>query len=206
MGRTAAAPRRIVVGVAGSAASAAAVTWAAREAELRGAVLHAVHAWEPAARGRAPYAPGPRAGHGDHERNAAAALLRTVVQQGLGAVQVALARLPVRQGLGAAHDGLGRLPGAVGLAGPPLGRAGPLLEVAEGPAVQILLHSAAGAELLVLGGGQAAEQAAGRPSADLGPVARACLRAAPCPVVTVSPQHVRHLAPGLVRSLVGAVS
>src|SRR5581483_6949732 len=116
MGRTtaAAASRRIVVGVAGSAASAAAVTWAAREAELRGAVLHAVHAWEPAARGRAPYAPGPHGEHRDDERKAAA-LLQTVVEQELAAVQR-------------------------GLDGPPPDAAGPLLEVAEGLAVQVLLN------------------------------------------------------------------
>jgi nucleotide-binding universal stress UspA family protein len=176
MGRTAAAAasRRIVVGVAGSAASAAALTWAAREAELRGAVLHAVHAWQPAARGRAPYAPGPRAGH--DERDAAEALLHTVVQQGLGATRDVL------------------------------GTVGPLLEVAEGPAVQVLLHGAVGAELLVLGGSQAAEDVPGRASAGLGPVARACLRSAPCPVVAVSPRHVRRLAPGLVRRLAGAFS
>lgn len=176
MGRTAAAAaaRRIVVGVAGSAASSAAVTWAAREAELRGAVLHAVHAWQPAARGRAPYAPGARTGH--DEQDAAEALLHTVVQQGLGATPDAL------------------------------GTVGPLLEVAEGPAVQVLLHGAVGAELLVLGGSQAAEDGPGRASGDLGPVARACLRSAPCPVVAVSPQHVRRLAPGLVRRLAGAFS
>ena len=170
MGRTAAAAasRRIVVGVAGSSASAAAVTWAAREAELRGAVLHAVHAWEPAGRGRAPYAPGPYRGDRDDER-AAAVLLRTVVQEELGTAE-------------------------------------PLLEVAEGLPVQVLLHSAAGAELLVLGGSQPAGDAAGRPSAELGPVARACLRSAPCPVVTVSPQHVRQPAPRLFRSLVAALS
>lgn len=176
MGRTAAAAApRIVVGVAGSAASAAAVTWAAREAELRGAVLHAVHAWEPAARGRAPYAPGLREDR-DDERDAATALLRTVLQQGLGTVQ---------QGLDTAA---------------------PLLEVAEGLPVQVLLHCAAGAELLVLGGSQVAEEGPGRPSAGLGPVARACLRAAPCPVVAVSPQHVRHLVPDIFRRLVGALS
>ena len=182
MGRTAAAAasRRIVVGVAGSAASAAAVTWAAREAKLRGAVLHAVHAWEPADRGRAPYAPGPYRGGRDDER-AAAALLRTVVQAGLDTA-------------------------APGVASSPPGTAEPLLEVAEGLAVQVLLHSAAGAELLVLGGSQPAGDAASRPAADLGPVARACLRAAPCPVVTVSPQHIRRLGPRLFRSLAGALS
>jgi nucleotide-binding universal stress UspA family protein len=167
MGRTAAATApRIVVGVTGSAASVAALTWAVWEAELRGAVLHAVHAWEPAARGRAPYAPGLRE-HRDDERDVATALLRSVVQQSMGAVQ------------------------------PGLGGAGPLLEAAEGLPVQVLLHCTAGAELLVLGGSQAA---------DLGPVARACLRAAPCPVVAVSPEYVRGLAPGRSRRLVGALS
>ncbi len=37
---------RIVVGVDGSAASRAALHWAAREARLRGAHLEVVHAWE----------------------------------------------------------------------------------------------------------------------------------------------------------------
>ena len=181
MGRTAAAAasRRIVVGVAGSAASAAAVTWAAREAVLRGAVLHAVHAWQPAGRGRAPYAPGPYRRDRDDER--AAALLRTVVQEGLGTAVTGLAS---------------SLPGTPE----------PLLEVAEGLAVQVLLHSAAGAELLVLGGTQLADDAPGRPGAELGPVARACLRAAPCPVVTVSPQHIRQPGPGPFRRLAGVLS
>ncbi|HEX6454777.1 MAG TPA: universal stress protein [Trebonia sp.] len=40
------AVRRIVVGVDGSAGSAAALRWACREAGLRGAEVHAVHAWE----------------------------------------------------------------------------------------------------------------------------------------------------------------
>ena len=181
MGRipAAVASRRIVVGVAGSAASAAAVTWAAREAGLRGAVLHAVHAWEPAARGRAPYAPGPHGGQHDDER-AAAALLRTVVEQGLDPVQP-------------------------GLDGPPPGTVRPLLEVTEGLTVQVLLHCAAGAEMLVLGGSQLTADATGRAVTDLGPVARACLRAAPCPVVTVGPQHIRPVAPRTFRRLVGVL-
>ncbi len=98
----------------------------------------------------------------------------------------------LQQGLGTVEQGLDT--------------AAPLLEVAEGLPVQVLLHCAAGAELLVLGGSQVAEEGPGRPSADLGPVARACLRAAPCPVVAVSPQHVRHLAPDIFRRLVGALS
>ena len=49
------AEQRIVVGVKRSAASLAALRWAAAEARLRHATLHVVHAWEPAIR-RASYA------------------------------------------------------------------------------------------------------------------------------------------------------
>ena len=48
--------RRIVVGVDGSAAPAAAVRWAAREARLRYATVHPVCAYHGDARLRAPYA------------------------------------------------------------------------------------------------------------------------------------------------------
>jgi nucleotide-binding universal stress UspA family protein len=48
--------RRIVVGVDGSAESAAALRWACREASLRGAQVHAVHAWEAPCRAVASYA------------------------------------------------------------------------------------------------------------------------------------------------------
>jgi nucleotide-binding universal stress UspA family protein len=47
---------RIVVGVDGSAASAAAVRWAVREARLRHAAVHLVHAYHSDARLHAPYA------------------------------------------------------------------------------------------------------------------------------------------------------
>jgi nucleotide-binding universal stress UspA family protein len=47
---------RIVVGVDGSSASAAALRWAVREAGLRGTALHVVRAWEDAAKRVAPYA------------------------------------------------------------------------------------------------------------------------------------------------------
>ncbi len=200
MGHTAsdAAPRRILVGVAGSAAAVAAVTWAAREAALRGTVLHAVHAWEPAVRGRAPYAPGVRGLDHSDERKAAGTLLRAVVQEGFGA---APGRLDGVDLLGGADhpDGSDHLDGSRPGAGDPL------LEVVEGSPAQVLLHCAAGAELLVLGGTQAEDHAGGQPAADLGPVARACLRAAPCPVVTVASQHVRNAGLGALRNLVGAL-
>jgi nucleotide-binding universal stress UspA family protein len=53
------------------------------------------------------------------------------------------------------------------------------VEIAEGLAARVLLDHADGAELLVLG-------SAGCAPDGIGPVARACLRRAPCPVVVVS--------------------
>jgi nucleotide-binding universal stress UspA family protein len=53
------------------------------------------------------------------------------------------------------------------------------VEIAEGLAARVLLDHAGGAELLVLG-------SAGCAPDGIGPVARACLRHAPCPVVVVS--------------------
>lgn len=55
-----------------------------------------------------------------------------------------------------------------------------MLEVAEGLAARVLLDRAEGAELLVLGRAVCAGQDV------IGPVARACLRHPPCPVVVVS--------------------
>ena len=54
------------------------------------------------------------------------------------------------------------------------------VEVADGLPARVLLDQAAGAELLVLGGAVSAGQDA------IGPVARACLRHPPCPVVVVT--------------------
>ena len=56
------------------------------------------------------------------------------------------------------------------------------VEVTEGLAARVLLDRAAGAELLVLGG------AVGTVQDRIGPVARACLRHPPCPVVVVGTQ------------------
>src|SRR5215469_9149731 len=50
------AVRRIVVGVDGSAESATALRWACREASLRGAEVHAVHAREAPCHSMASYA------------------------------------------------------------------------------------------------------------------------------------------------------
>jgi nucleotide-binding universal stress UspA family protein len=63
------------------------------------------------------------------------------------------------------------------------------VEVADGLAARVLLDRAAGAELLVLGSG------GGAAPGGIGPVARACLRSAPCPVVVVTTERVGALVP-----------
>jgi nucleotide-binding universal stress UspA family protein len=57
-----------------------------------------------------------------------------------------------------------------------------LVEVVDGLAARVLLDRCAGADMLVLGTASDTP-GAGRP---LGPVIRACLRRAPCPVVVIS--------------------
>ena len=144
-----------MVGINGSAVSAAALGWALREAALRGAVLQVVHAWQPAARGRAPYAPGPGA-------SAAGKLI--VARRGPCS--------PRRSGTRTR-----RRPW-------PLTAAALRLEAAEGLPARVLLDRACGAELLVLGGLTAPP--GGGSHQPVSPVALACLRAAPCPVVVVT--------------------
>jgi nucleotide-binding universal stress UspA family protein len=66
--------------------------------------------------------------------------------------------------------------------------AGVQTELADGLPARVLLERAAGAEMLVLGGTQRGNDPAPsaiQPRTPLGPVARDCLRAAPCPVVVV---------------------
>lgn len=145
--------RRILVGVHGSAASAAALRWAAREAGLLSAWLHVVQALECQASSVAPYAPhGHRLARQDAPERVAAQLQHEV------------------------RDTLGS---------PPLVTV--RSELAKGLAARVLLDYAAGAEFLVLG--------SSCPAADcIGPVARACLARAPCPVVIVSATVTQVLA------------
>lgn len=141
--------RRIVVGVDGSAESAEALRWACREAGMRGAEVHAVHAWEAPCHSMASYAaPVQSRGEGDQADDGFDLLWRAV--------------LP------------GRMPG-VRLR----------TEVAAGLAARVLLERCAGADMLVLG---TAGDASG-PARSAGPVIRACLRRAPCPVVVISAAH-----------------
>jgi nucleotide-binding universal stress UspA family protein len=139
--------RPIVVGVNRSAASVAALRWAADEARLRRATVHVVHAWEPAAH-RASYAILGDSADGAQEECRARADLAAVLRAAFGSEAPA----------------------------------GVTAEVAEGVAERVLVARAAGAALLVLGG--AGTDLAGRPA---GPVVRACMHSAPCPLVIVTP-------------------
>ncbi|WP_405995286.1 universal stress protein [Streptomyces sp. NBC_00986] len=74
----------IVVGVDGSEASKAALRWAAEQATVRHTDLVAVHAWEPAASGHAPYAPVPAGPTVAQEHEQAAQVLAATVREALG--------------------------------------------------------------------------------------------------------------------------
>jgi nucleotide-binding universal stress UspA family protein len=141
------AQHRIVVGVKRSAASLAALRWAAAEARLRHTALHVVYAWEPAAR-RASYAILGDSPAGGQER------LRA--RDNLAAIMLA----------------------AFGTDMP----AGMTAEIAEGMAERVLADRSRDAGLLVLGAAADAGMT-GRPA---GPVIRACMRSARCPLVIIT--------------------
>ena len=59
------------------------------------------------------------------------------------------------------------------------------MELADGPPARVLLERSVGAEMLVLGSTRPGRGPAPQTGTPLGPVARDCLHAAPCPVVVV---------------------
>ena len=140
------APQQIIVGVHQSAASLAALRWAAAEARLRHAELHVLHAWEPAVR-RASYAILGDSRVSGQERLRAQGVLAAVMR------------------------------GVYGSKLPP----GITAELAEGTAERVLVQRSREATLLVLGAATA--HLAGRPA---GPVIRACMRSAQCPLVIIT--------------------
>jgi nucleotide-binding universal stress UspA family protein len=137
-------PAVVVVGVSGSAASAAALRWAADEARRRHAELRVVHGWD--LEQRAPYAAdaGPSAGQ---QVAAAAGELTSVLRLVFGS----------------------EAPGQLSA------------ELVPGVPERVLINRSAEADLLVLGSA-APPPGAGR---EVGPVVRACLHRAQCPVVVV---------------------
>ena len=154
------AVRRVVVGVDGSAESAAALRWACREASLRGAEVHAVHVREANCHSLASYAVAASPNAEDDTEE----MWRSVLPDQSGTMQIRT-------------------------------------EVVEGLAPRVLLDRCADADMLVLG---TASDVPGS-SRSAGPVIRACLRRAPCPVVVISaaqdqiPRHEPPLRPADVR-------
>ncbi len=136
------AARRIVVGVDFSAESAAALRWACREASLRGAEVHAVHAREVQCHSMASYAVSANVQADDVEDDI---MWRSVMPDAVPDVQVRT-------------------------------------EIVEGLAARVLLGLAEGADMLVLGAASDSSEA----MRSAGPVIRACLRRALCPVVVIS--------------------
>jgi len=141
-------PAPIVVGVDGSAASLAALRWAAAEAAAHGAPLVALHVHDPRNRRRAAYV---QEAVRDVDPDDRLDAIEQLIEGGLMA--------PVEQ----------------------------VFEV--GVPSEILVHRAAGARMLVLGQAEQHRRHDGAPfrhEPALGPVARACVARAVCPVVVVS--------------------
>lgn len=143
---------RIVVGVDGSAASAAALRWAVREARLRHAAVHLVHAYHSDPRLHASYASCSWLARQDERFAAAKEILTAAEEQ--------------------AHRQL------------PPGRL--TSELVNEPPARALIDRTADAEMLVLGTTRLTPEP-GQPPPPMGPVARACLSLAHCPVVVVAP-------------------
>ncbi len=137
----------VVVGVNGSRASAAALRWAADEADRRHAWLRVVRGWSP--QFDAPYAPADIRPAPELQRQAAGEALSALLRGAFGA------RLPQRV----------------------------TAELTEGVAERLLVEESADADLLVLGSAAVPCSRA----RSVGPVVRACLSRAHCPVVVVSP-------------------
>jgi nucleotide-binding universal stress UspA family protein len=152
------AVRRIVVGVDGSAESGAALRWACREASLRGAEVHAVHVREAKCHSLASYAvPAYARAVDSAEDDDIDAMWRSVLPD------------PGPGGHGGAD--------VLEVQGVQV-----RTETAEGLAARVLLDRCADADMLVLGTASDVP-GGGRPA---GPVIRALLRRAPCPVVVIS--------------------
>jgi|SRR6185437_931799 len=140
----------VVVGVNGSRASAAALRWAAEEADRRHARLRVVLGWSP--RSDASYALADGRPTPEQQRLTAGETLTTQLRSVFGSA------LPRRI----------------------------TAEVATGAAERVLVEESADADLLVLGSATPRYSQA----RSVGPVVRACLSRARCPVVVVSPAKV----------------
>ena len=147
----------IVVGVSGSLASRAALSWAAAEARLRRARLHVVRAWDPV-RHAAPYAAVDATLTGEEKQ--------TEARHGLAA------DLRAEFGLAMPDDVTS--------------------ELAEGTPERVLVARSCGADLLVLG----VTDSGWLDGRSAGPVVRACLARARCPVVVIGDVNEASISAG----------
>ena len=151
----------IVVGVDGSAGSDAALRWALAEARLRGARLNVIHAFQ---------APQLTVGDLGIAAGAPAAAFSTEEIGRLRSAVESDARNVVEAALRRAADDA--------IAGLEVE-----LQALEGPAVEVLIESGRGAELLVLG----SRGRGGFLGLLLGSVSQQCAQHPPCPVVILPP-------------------
>jgi nucleotide-binding universal stress UspA family protein len=149
----------IVVGVDGSAGSDAALRWALGEARLRGSNMRVVHAYQ------RPLLPLVDAGLGPAGGAAAPAVLTDDVEK--------LREAAEREALTLIDEAIGRADGS-STDGIQIERS-----AVEGPAAQVLIESARGAELLVVG----SRGRGGFLGLLLGSVSQQCAHHPPCPVV-----------------------
>ena len=143
---------RIVVGVDGTSASAAAVSWAVEEARLRRATVHLVVVTC------------------DHDRNSRALYAGRPGE-------------PQPEEDSATRTALFTAERQAGKALPPDRLSS---ELADGSPAKVLIDRSSGAELLVLGSAYPEDRSASQAPVPMGPVARACLHDAACPVVVVA--------------------
>jgi len=154
----------ILVGVGGSSASLAALAWAANEARRRDAKLRVVQAWQPRP-ARASYAGTGRAGSGGTGSGGTGTGL---AMESLAADRLAAHVCAV---IGARAD------------------IDVVTDLIEGSPERVLAEASADADLLVLGSGNYAPVAQADPlivDKPIGPVIRACLSHARCPVLIIS--------------------
>ena len=177
---------RILVGIDGSPASVAAVRWAGREAQLRGMRVHVVYVRDR----RLPtphYAPQPRAGE-PAPSPAAGERMQAVVREALGPQPEAGVQMELADGL-PARVLIDRSVGAemlvLGSASP--SAASPSAASPNGASPSGASPNGASPNGASISGARPAGPAMPptQARAPLGPVARDCLHAAPCPVVVV---------------------
>jgi nucleotide-binding universal stress UspA family protein len=153
----------IVVGVDGSAGSEVALRWALAEARIRGAGVRIVHAYQ------RPLLPLADAGLGPAGGAAVAAVLPESVERLRSAAE--------RQARGLIDEELQRVNGGA-THGLDIERT-----AVEGPTAQVLIESARGADLLVIG----SRGRGGFLGLLLGSVSHQCAHHPPCPVVILPP-------------------